>query len=85
MKQHWYRARGLAAIGAAVRGARESTGLTQNQMAEHIGSSRPTISRLERGVVVSTDVLAGALAEAGYELYVVPRGARVTVELPREE
>jgi transcriptional regulator with XRE-family HTH domain len=37
-------------VAAAVRGMRESANLTQQQLAELIGSSQPTIARLERGL-----------------------------------
>ncbi|MFD6446776.1 helix-turn-helix domain-containing protein [Promicromonospora sp. NPDC060204] len=80
MIQRWFRVRGLTALGAAVKGARESVGLSQSELAEHIGSSRPTLSRLERGVPVTTEVLTKTLARAGYEIYVVPRSAHVRVE-----
>lgn len=82
MVQRWFRARGLPALGAAVKGARESAGLSQSSLAELIGSSRPTLSRLERGIPVTTDALTKALTSAGYEIYVVPRTAHVKVELP---
>ena len=36
-------------VAIAVRGMRESAGLTQQQLANAIGTSQPTIARLERG------------------------------------
>lgn len=77
--QEWYRARSLAALGAAVKGAREAKGLTQEELASRTASSRPTISRLERGHAVSTDTLMAALTASGYELAAVPRGSRVRI------
>lgn len=82
MIQRWFRARGLTALGAAAKGARESAGLSQSELADLIGSSRPTLSRLERGVPVATDVLTKTLARAGYDIYVIPRTAHVRVEFP---
>lgn len=82
MIHRWFRARGLTALGAAAKGARESAGLSQSELAALISSSRPTLSRLERGVPVTTDVLTKTLARAGYEIYVVPRAAHVRVEFP---
>ena len=76
----WYRARSHAALGAAVQGARQSAGLNQDQLAELAATSRPTLSRLERGMPTSTSVLLEALAASGYEVIVVPRGARVRLE-----
>ncbi|MEU4361647.1 helix-turn-helix transcriptional regulator [Promicromonospora sp. NPDC023987] len=79
MIQRWFRVRGLAALGAAAKGARESAGLSQSELADLISSSRPTLSRLERGVPVTTAVLTKTLASAGYEIYVIPRDAQVSV------
>ncbi|MFC0645009.1 helix-turn-helix domain-containing protein [Cellulomonas phragmiteti] len=79
MRVRWYRARSLPALGDAVRGAREVRGLTQDQLADMIGSSRPTLSRLERGQAVSAGTVLDALARCGYEVVVVPRGAQVSV------
>ncbi|MCP2264122.1 helix-turn-helix domain-containing protein [Promicromonospora thailandica] len=84
MIQRWFRARSLAALGAALKGARESTGLSQSELAAEIDSSRPTLSRLERGIPVTTEVLTRALARAGYEIYLVPRTARVRVHLDED-
>lgn len=82
MIRRWFRARGLTALGAAARGARESAGLSQSELAQLVDSSRPTLSRLERGIPVTTDMLAKALAQADYEIYVIPRTAHVRVEFP---
>lgn len=76
----WYRARSTAALGAAVQGARQGAGFNQADLAERADTSRPTISRLERGQVVTTTTLLDTLAACGYELVVVPRGARILVE-----
>ena len=69
----------LAALGAAVKGAREAKGLTQDELASRTASSRPTISRLERGHAVSTNTLMAALIASGYELAAVPRGSRIRI------
>ncbi len=79
--RHWYRARTLATLGLAAKGARESVGLTQAQFATRLGTSRATISRLERGGPVAVDTLVAALTVGGYEIVVVPREASVTVEV----
>lgn len=78
--EEWYRARTLGALGVAVKGAREAKGITQETLAARIGSSRATISRLERGSAVSTDTLLSAVAATGYELVAIPRGARIRIE-----
>lgn len=79
LNRPFYRARTLHALAAAVQGARQGRGLTQVDLALAIGSSRPTVSRMERGHPAATDTLLDALAECGYEVVVVPRGSRITV------
>lgn len=37
------------AVGAAIRRARESAGMTQDELAETSGLSRPSIARIELG------------------------------------
>jgi transcriptional regulator with XRE-family HTH domain len=63
-----------------VQGARQSVDLNQDELAVRAGTSRPTLSRLERGLPVTTTVLLEVLAASGYEVVVVPRGARVHLE-----
>jgi transcriptional regulator with XRE-family HTH domain len=78
----WYRARTRSALGDALQRVRQDRGATQHELAERIGSSRPTLSRLERGESSQADTILAILAATGYELVVVPRGSRVTVEKP---
>ncbi|MCG7288238.1 helix-turn-helix domain-containing protein [Cellulomonas sp. ACRRI] len=77
--QRFYRARSLPALAAALKGARAARGYTQDDLAAAIGSSRPTISRMERANAAGTDTLVDALSACGYELVVVPRGSTVRV------
>lgn len=79
VRPKWYRTRSMQALGVAVRGARETRGLTQDELADLISSSRPTLSRLERGASISTETVLEALARCGDEMVVVPRGSQVTV------
>ena len=79
LTQRFYRARSLHALAAALRGARDIRGLTQAELADTIGSSRPTVSRMERGAPVATDTALAALAACGYELVAVPRGSTISV------
>jgi DNA-binding XRE family transcriptional regulator len=81
-RTRFFRARSASGLASAVRGVRTASGRTQTEMAEAIRSSRPTISRMERGLPTATDTLIDALTECGYELIVIPRGARVTVVAP---
>ncbi|GAA4628232.1 helix-turn-helix domain-containing protein [Cellulomonas oligotrophica] len=79
IRPKWYRTRSMRSLGVAVRDARETRGLTQDELADLISSSRPTLSRLERGASVSAETVLEALARCGYEMVVVPRGSQVTV------
>lgn len=79
MAQPWYRVRTRAALGSALAGIRETTGMTQTEAAEQARTSRPTISRLERGRATSTALVLDLLAIAGYEIVLVPRGSQITV------
>lgn len=76
----WFRARRRADLAAAVREARAAAGLSQAQLAEAIDSSRSSVSRLERGEDVTLDVALRSIESLGYEIVVVPRGSRITVE-----
>ncbi|MGW4635947.1 helix-turn-helix transcriptional regulator [Nocardia sp. NPDC004415] len=69
-----------AEFGQAVRHAREQRGLHQAELAERLGVTRMTVSRLERGGSVSMETAIRALSECGYEAIVVPKFSRVAVE-----
>lgn len=77
--RRYYRARTTRALADAVRAVRTASGKSQTDLAEVIGSSRPTISRMERGQPIATDTVIDALTACGYELVVVPRGSLVIV------
>ena len=66
--------------GVAVAGMRETRRLTQSDLARKAGTSRPTISRLERGKAISDETVLNIVASMGYELIAVPRGYMVRVE-----
>lgn len=83
MTQQWYRVRTLGSLGDALAGIREAAGVNQSTAATAVGASRSTISRVERGVPVSTEVVLALAASEGYEFLVVPRGSRIVVEPPR--
>jgi len=58
-------------LGARVRFERERLGLTQSELAERMGTSQPTIARLEAGgVTPSLDTLHRAAEALGLELVV---------------
>ncbi len=66
-------------LGEHVRRARHARGFRQDELAERIGVTRMTISRLERGESVSVDIGLRALSECGIALALVPKFSRVTV------
>lgn len=68
-----------AELGEHLRRARQDKGLHQDELADRIGVTRMTISRLERGESVSVDTALRALSECGAALTVVPKFSRVTV------
>jgi transcriptional regulator with XRE-family HTH domain len=54
----------LSSTGARVRSAREAAGLTQSQLASHAGTSRSTLSAIERGLAGPSVQLWSRIAEA---------------------
>jgi transcriptional regulator with XRE-family HTH domain len=68
-----------AELGGHVRRARQARGFHQDELANRIGVSRMTISRLERGESVSVDIALRALSECGIALALVPKFSRVKV------
>jgi transcriptional regulator with XRE-family HTH domain len=62
-----------ADIGALVREARAEAGLTQTQLARHMGASREWVINLEQGRPgLSLDLVLRALAETGLIMLVEP-------------
>jgi DNA-binding XRE family transcriptional regulator len=79
LTQRFYRARSTEALGHALQAVRVTAGHTQTELARTIGSSRPTISRMENGSPTTTDTVLDALTACGYEIVVVPRGSHINV------
>jgi DNA-binding XRE family transcriptional regulator len=79
LTQRFYRARSTEALGHALQAVRVTAGHTQTDLARTIGSSRPTISRMENGNPTTTDTVLDALTACGYELVVLPRGSHIRV------
>jgi transcriptional regulator with XRE-family HTH domain len=69
-----------AELGVRVRRARQEKGFYQEELAERLGVTRMTVSRLERGQPVSVDTAIRALSECGYALVVAPKFTRVVVD-----
>lgn len=68
-----------AEFGERIRTLRRNKGLRQDELADRIGVTRMTISRLERGESVSVDTAVRALSECGYAIAVVPKFVRLAV------
>jgi HTH-type transcriptional regulator / antitoxin HipB len=68
-----------AELGQRIRTLRVEKGLDQAELAERLGVTRMTISRLERGESVSVDTALRALSECGYAIAVAPKFTRLTV------
>lgn len=56
----------LAELGENLAMARKRRGWSQAELAQRIGAGRDTISRMERGYSVGTDVLASTLDLMGF-------------------
>lgn len=54
VRHHFEQRRIVHEVAVAVRGMRTGAGLTQAQLATRIGTSQPTIARLEKGLDVRT-------------------------------
>jgi DNA-binding XRE family transcriptional regulator len=66
--------RSAAALGRAVRRAREMKGLTQQDLARRVHASRPSLIALEAGrQTQALRLLFETLAELGLELTIRPR------------
>jgi HTH-type transcriptional regulator / antitoxin HipB len=68
-----------AELGEQIRRARLEKGLQQDELADRLGVTRMTISRLEHGQSVSVDTALRALSECGYAIAVAPKFTRVAV------
>ena len=66
-------------FGEQIRRARLQKGLQQEELADRLGVTRMTVSRLERGQSVSVDTALRALSECGYAVAVAPKFTRVAV------
>lgn len=75
----WLRPRGRDALGQAVAACRQEAGLTQEQLAQRLRIHRTTVIDMEAGRNSALARVVDALGVLGYDLLVVPRGARVTV------
>ena len=75
----FFRASTAASFGAALRGARQEAGMTQQQLADAVGTNRRTIVRLEAGSAVSMEVAVDAVRAVGRDIALIPRFSRLEV------
>jgi HTH-type transcriptional regulator/antitoxin HipB len=68
-----------AELGEQIRRVRLEKSLQQDELADRLGVTRMTISRLERGQSVSVDTALRALSECGYAVIVAPKFIRLAV------
>lgn len=66
-------------LGRRIRDLRVGKGMRQDELADRIGVTRMTVSRLERGEAVSLDTALRALSECGHAVAVVPKFTRLAV------
>jgi transcriptional regulator with XRE-family HTH domain len=64
-------------LGDRIRTLRRAKGFRQDELADRLGVTRMTISRLERGESVSVDTALRALSECGYAIAVAPKFTRL--------
>ncbi len=62
-------------LGETIRKLRKEQKLSQSDVAKHAGISRPTLSKIERGILanVSIRALFLVLDAIGYEVEIVPK------------
>ena len=75
----WVRPRGRGALATALAACRKASGMTQESLAERLEANRTTVLNMEAGRNPALNRWADAIALLGYDIIVVPRGAKVTV------
>lgn len=82
MTKPWFWLRGEGGAGRALAGARYEAGLTQQQIADRLRMDRTTVLNMEAGRNPAVNRFVDLFGWMGYDLIAVPRGARVTVDIP---
>lgn len=75
----WTNAYSTEDLGRHIATLRRAAGYTQAQYAERLGVHRSTLSALENGHAVSSQLLVRALSLLGSRLVIAPKSATVTV------
>ena len=76
----FYRAVDAASLGRAISGARREAGITQQELADRLGTARRTIVRLEHGEAVSVVLAMEAIRVLGRDVALVPRFSKLQVK-----
>ena len=84
MKQNVWWAYDLADFGNTVRRARRESGMTQLELADRLGVTRMTLSRLEHGEAVSMDTALRSLSECGYAVAIAPKFSTLALDSPHD-
>ena len=79
----WIRVKGSSNLGLALEQARRETGLTQAELAERLDVTRSTVIDMEKGRPAALRRLVDGFSILGYDIVVVPRGARIEVADPQ--
>jgi DNA-binding XRE family transcriptional regulator len=78
----WVRPRGRTALATALTVCRKAADVTQEALAARLGVNRTTVLNMEAGRNPALTRWADAMSLLGYDVVVVPRGAKVTVTEP---
>lgn len=76
----FYRAVDAVSLGRAISDARKEASLTQQDLADRLGTARRTIVRLEHGEAVSVVVAMNAIRALGRDVALIPRFAKLQVK-----
>jgi HTH-type transcriptional regulator/antitoxin HipB len=76
----FYRAVNAASLGRAISDARKEASLTQQELADRLGTARRTIVRLEHGEAVSVVLAMEAIRVLGRDVALVPRFSKLQVK-----
>jgi len=79
----WIRVKGGSDLGQAREQVRRETGLSQAELAERLDVTRTTVIDMEKGRPAAMRRLVDGFSILGYDLVVVPRGARIEVADPQ--
>jgi transcriptional regulator with XRE-family HTH domain len=62
-------------IGSRIKGLRKANGLTQSQLADKIGVTKASVSKIERGEWLSAEMLIRLSVELDFSIQIAPNAA----------